>query len=187
MTPSSLRAVLEPFLAGTMGLAQMVDSMRALGESPSSKVQGRIASLLHEADLLLNPDPRPSRWPASPAVVSGLAGELLDTLPETDSPPALDAVMSILAKLRPEFSRDFGIDLLGLGGSAAKGTNTAFSDLDVAARCNREIRLKDIAGATLRARDELAWPVELVLLDHAEQPFRDRFASSILPIATVVA
>jgi predicted nucleotidyltransferase len=187
MTPSSLRAVLEPFLAGTMSLAQMVEGLRALGESPSSKVQGLVASLLYEADLLLTPERNTSRWPTSPAVVSGLAGELLDTLPEADSPPTLDAVMSILAKLGPEFSRDFGIDILGLGGSTAKGTNTAFSDLDVAAQCNRDVRLKDIAGAMLRARDELAWPVELVFLDRAEQPFRDRFASSILPIAKVVA
>lgn len=182
MTPSMLRSALEAYLSGARSLPDMVAALRNLGAVPSGKVQARIESLLHEADLALNPRPEASRWPGSVAVVRGLAGELLDSLPASDDTPEVEAILARLACLAGEIERRFGIELVGLAGSTAAASRTVFSDIDVAAIERRETNLADISGATEALRQALHRPVDLVMLDRVEPAFRARFSSNLLPI-----
>lgn len=182
MTPSMLRSVLQSYLAGTCSLSDLVADLRSLGTAPSAKVQARIESLLHEAGLVLDAQPNFTPSLGSVAVARGLACELLDSLPDGDVAPDVDVVMAALTRQAPDIAQRFGIEIVGLGGSTVAASRTAFSDIDLAAKATRKVKLADIAGATEALRLALDWPVDLVMLDLAEPAFRDRFSSTLLPV-----
>jgi predicted nucleotidyltransferase len=182
LKPSEVRAVLEPYLAGQSNLLDLVARLRAIGPAPSRKVQAKIESLLHEAALTIDPQSNASSWPGSIAVVRGLANEILDSLPNRDVVPHVETVVSELSRQASTIAGRFGIALVGLGGSTVAANRTAFSDIDVAARAMRKITLADIAGASDVLNTALDWPVDLVLLDHAEPEFLERFEKNLIPL-----
>jgi predicted nucleotidyltransferase len=186
MTPTTLRSVLNHFLDGSSGLDRLAADLRGLGPPPSGKIAGRVASLLDAIADVLQPGARPKKWSPTPAVVRGLALELLDTLPKVDTLPPLDVIQAKLDGLRARIARDYGIELVGLGGSIASGTSSNFSDIDVAATANRRLGLADMVGAIDLMHEALGWPVDLVMLDFAEPAFRQRFEKDFHFLPAVV-
>jgi predicted nucleotidyltransferase len=186
MTPSALRSILQSFLDGSTGLPELVQRLRALGSSPSCPTARRVTGLIDAAMDVLEPDPT-NRWTANLDVVIGLTRELLDSLPNQDELPSVEDVLTELRRQNSSIIAEYGIELLGLGGSVATGDATLFSDIDVAARCHRKVNLFDLAGATVVLSDILGRSVDLVMLDSAEPAFRERFSRTILPLEARVA
>jgi predicted nucleotidyltransferase len=180
MTPTALRSVLLHYLDGALSLSEYASGLRALGRAPSVKVQVRVQTILDEIDRLHNENVVASRWPPSLAVLRGLTGELLDSLPEGNTPPEVDAIMDTLSSLHDRVKDLYGVDFIGLGGSSIGAKRSSFSDIDVAVKTTRKVSLMDMAGATDAVRQALHWPVDLVFLDFAEPAFRDRFEGNLI-------
>jgi predicted nucleotidyltransferase len=187
MTPTALRSVVMHYLDGESSPSEFALALRALGRAPSIKVQARIETILDEIDRFLNIGVVVSRWPASLAVVRGLAGELLDTLPESNMPPKVDEIIEALKVIHGRIETQYGVDLIGLGGSSVSAKRTSFSDIDIAVKTTRKVSLMDMARATDAIRQALNWPVDLVFLDFAEPAFSDRFARNLIPIRAIAA
>jgi predicted nucleotidyltransferase len=187
MTPTALRSVLLDYLDGALSLPEYAGGLHALGQSPSVKVQGRVETLLDEIDRLCHVEAIASRWPPSLAVLRGLTGELLDSLPDGNIPPEVGVIIDTLSGLHDGVAAQYGIELIGLGGSSISGNRTLFSDIDVAVKTTRKVSLMDMASATDAVRRALHWPVDLVFLDFAEPEFRDRFECNLIRLKAVAA
>ena len=182
MTPTALRKLLVAFLDGDKSLSELAIELCALGQSPSAKVAARIESLLEEIRGLQDTKTTHSRWPRSAFIVRGLVGELLDSLPEHNVPPEIKSILTTLEKLKPQIDKAYGVALVGLGGSSISASRTAFSDIDIAVKTTRKVTLFDMAHANESIAQALNWPVDLVFLDFAEPPFRERFLQNLVSL-----
>lgn len=184
MGPLALRALLGAHVSGKMGRAEF---RRGVSEAVSrlSAQSGRAVALVRALAFELDSQPS-AQGPTEDKVVTGLIHELLDALPLSDDIPQRDDVLAVLQHGRGRIARDMGLDLLGLAGSIARSTASAFSDVDVAARWVRRPGGWDQFAVIEACRHEIAAllrrPVDLIVVDELKAHLRDSFLRDMIAL-----
>lgn len=80
-------------------------------------------------------------------------------------PMRLAGVMDKVRPMLPILASHFGIEIVGIGGSVARGENRLDSDIDFGVRKTRSISLFEVIDAKDMLEDALLAPVDLVFLD----------------------
>jgi hypothetical protein len=91
----------------------------------------------------------------------------------------------VLAKLRAQrehIERDYGLRMIGIVGSVARGEARADSDVDIFADIVGRPTLFEIAGAELELRDEIGIPVELVFRNDLRPSRRARMERDLIEL-----
>jgi predicted nucleotidyltransferase len=98
----------------------------------------------------------------------------------TGAAPVRAKLIRDLGLLRAELVTQFGIELVGLGGSQANNTARPDSDIDLAVRKVRPIHLGHVMDAQDWLERQLERPVDLVFLDALPSYKRDVFNHDLM-------
>jgi predicted nucleotidyltransferase len=88
--------------------------------------------------------------------------------------PKLSDIIAKIQVQRDVISKNFGIEILGIGGSIARGEGRVDSDLDLGVRKVRRISLFEVVDAKEALTLSLGLPVDLIFVD-----FLPEFKSSV--------
>ena len=95
-----------------------------------------------------------------------------------------DHVLTKLREQRDHIEREYGLRMIGLVGSVARGDATDRSDLDVFVDIIRVPSLFKIAGAEIEVRDAvgIGLPVQFVFREDLRPELRARMERDLLPL-----
>jgi predicted nucleotidyltransferase len=79
--------------------------------------------------------------------------------------PTATQILRELGAIRDSFQDSFGIEIVGLAGSRARGDHEVTSDVDVAVKLSRRIGLGGIVDATDWLESRLGLEVDLVFFE----------------------
>jgi predicted nucleotidyltransferase len=82
-----------------------------------------------------------------------------------DAPRLADMIDKVRTQ-RAAISKDFGIEILGIGGSVARDDANLSSDIDLGVRKNRPISLFEVVEAQEALSENLGLAVDLVFVDY---------------------
>lgn len=88
----------------------------------------------------------------------------------SDISPTREKTLSVLRQFKPEFDRQYGVTVLGLFGSLARGEDTGFSDVDVVVQM-REPNLFRLVHVKETLESALQKPVDIVQYRARMNPF----------------
>lgn len=94
-------------------------------------------------------------------------------------------LVAVLDRVRAEkssVSEEFGIEILGVGGSIARGDEVAGSDLDLGVRKNRSITLYEVVDAKEALSTALGLDVDLVFIDFLNDYKHRIFMRDLVPL-----
>ena len=91
-------------------------------------------------------------------------------------------VLATLRAQREHIEREYGLRLVGLIGSVARGDATEASDIDVFADITGRPSLFDIAGAELELGDDIGKPVQLVFRKNLRSTRRARMERDLIEL-----
>jgi uncharacterized protein len=96
---------------------------------------------------------------------------------------SVKAILDRLRVHRPEVLEKFGIDILGLGGSVARGEHRSDSDIDISARIIKRIGFFEIVDATQMLELVLDCKVDLVFSDALPEYRRASFERDVISLS----
>jgi uncharacterized protein len=181
--PLALRELVGAFLSGQLnrdGLRRdIAQAVRQLGTQ-----SGRAVALVRAIAFELDDEGKRTGGTAPGRVVTGLCHELFQALPNSDTNPAREEVLAILDRHGKSVARQHGLEIVGLAGSVARNTATAFSDVDLAVRWIKKPVGWDQYGAIEDCRrklsDVLGRPVDVVVLDDLRPHVRESFMRDLI-------
>jgi predicted nucleotidyltransferase len=189
MSPLALRHLVGAFVSGELdrdGFRRGIEeAVRGL-----SRGSGRAVALVRGVAFAVQRGAARSEEAArddtGERVLTGLCHELLEALPATDSAPARDEILGAITNRGRTLARRSGLELIGLAGSVARGSASAFSDVDVAARWIEQPSGWRQFGALETCRRELARlldrPVDLAVISDLKPLVRESFLRDMIPL-----
>lgn len=94
-----------------------------------------------------------------------------------------ERILQILSESRDELRRDFGVVVIALVGSAARGEAGPTSDIDVLVDLNQQISLFELVALRLRLEERLEGAhVDVVLQDSIFPPLREKILSEAVSV-----
>ena len=101
----------------------------------------------------------------------------------TAFPPAyLDIVLEVLRDRREQTRERYGVDLLGVFGSVARGDDTGASDVDILVSVSDRTGLFDLGAVWSELSDALNRRVDLVDRDGLRPGLREHVEGELAPI-----
>lgn len=94
----------------------------------------------------------------------------------------LHALLNRVRAERSSISEKFGLDILGVGGSLARGDGGPDSDLDLGVRKNRSITLFEVVDAKEALSSALGLDVDLVFIDFLNDYKHRVFMRDLAPL-----
>ena len=121
---------------------------------PRRTLQRRLATLVEQDQLMIEGQGRGSRYRIPSA-------DKFSRSPSS-KPIKRQQALAILARLKPELAKRFGVTRLGLFGSTVRDKAQANSDIDILVAFDGPATAKRYFGVQFLLEDELGQPVDLI-------------------------
>lgn len=95
---------------------------------------------------------------------------------------SLNDIRALLQQHRAILAERYGIAVIGIFGSWARGDASENSDLDVLAECLRPVGLLELTGAEQYLTEVLGLKVDLVVRDDIRQELRAHIEAEAAPV-----